>query len=106
MDRDDVRVREPGRRARFPQKSLAQIVLLGERSGQELDRDGAIERDVAREEDDPHAAAPELALERKSAGERFLQLEELGRRSWHRGWRVRGRPILRERGQQLPTSYL
>ena len=80
MNRNDVGMRELGSRARFPEKSLAEILLHGERLGQQLDRHGAIERDVAGEKHHGHAAAPDLALKRESAGERFLELEEFWRR--------------------------
>ena len=43
-----------------------------------LDGDVAVELHVAREIDDPHPAAAELALERVLAGERRLELEEIG----------------------------
>ena len=46
--------------------------------GQDLDGDVAIELHVAREVDDAHAAAAELALERVLTGEGGLEVEELG----------------------------
>ena len=63
MDRDDVRVREAGRRARLAQEPLARRVGAREVRRQHLDGDVAVELHVAREVDDPHAAAAELALE-------------------------------------------
>ena len=78
MDRDDVRVREAGRRARLAQESLARLGGAREVRRQDLDGDVAIELHVAREVDDAHAAAAELALERVLAGQGGLQVEELG----------------------------
>ena len=78
MDRDDVRMREPGGRARLAQESLARLGGAREVRRQHLDGDVAVELHVAREVDDAHAAAAELALEGVLAGERGLEVEEFG----------------------------
>jgi hypothetical protein len=82
MDRDDVRVREPGGRARLAQEALARLDRREVRR-EHLDRDVAVELYVAREEDDAHAAAAELALKRILAGEGGLEVEEFGGRLRH-----------------------
>jgi hypothetical protein len=51
VDLDGVRVREPGRDARFAQEPSAEGLVLGERFGDELDRDLPVELDVAPEVD-------------------------------------------------------
>jgi hypothetical protein len=83
MDGDDVRVRQPRRRARLAQEALARRRLGGQRRRQQLDRDGAVQRHVARQEDDAHAAAAELAVERVAAGDGGLEVEELGGEGGH-----------------------
>jgi hypothetical protein len=52
-------------------------------SGQDLDRDVAIELHVAGEVHHSHASAAELALERILAGQGGLQIEEVGGRMRH-----------------------
>src|SRR6185437_5799158 len=44
--------------------------------GQHFDRHQSVQLHLAREVDDPHPPAAELALERILAGERFLQIDE------------------------------
>src|SRR5207302_10497213 len=44
----------------------------------QLDRDRAVERHVAGQEHDPHAASDELALDRIAAGEQLLEGQEFG----------------------------
>ena len=83
MDRDDVRVREPGRHARLAQEPLPRRRCAREVRGQDLDGDVAIQLHVAREVNHAHAAAAELALEGVLAGQRGLQIEELGGRLRH-----------------------
>jgi len=63
MNGDNVRVRETGGHAGLPQKPVARLGITGEVSGQDLDRDVAIELHVAGEVHHSHASAAELALE-------------------------------------------
>ena len=66
----DVRMRQRAGGARLAQKALAHDWVGGEVRRQRLDRDEPVELDVAREVDDAHAAAADLALELVLAGER------------------------------------
>ena len=71
MDGHDVWVRQPPRGSRLAQKPLADDRRPTARcGGKRLDRDAAIELQVAREIHDAHAAAADLALELILAGER------------------------------------
>jgi len=56
---------------------------VGEMTRQDLDGDVAVELHIAREVDDPHATATELALERVLTGQGGLEVEELGRGVGH-----------------------
>ena len=85
MDRDDVRMREAGGRARLAQEPLARLGGAREVRRQHLDGDVAVELHVAREVDDAHAAAAELALEGVLAGEGGLELEEFAAELRHAG---------------------
>ena len=76
-DGHDVRMRERGGGLRLAQERLAQLGALGERGREDLDRDGPSEPDLAREVDDAHAAAADLAVERVLAGERGLEGDEV-----------------------------
>jgi hypothetical protein len=76
-------VREPRRRTDLAQEALAQLWLRGERGRQELDRDRALERDVAREVDYSHPAAAELPVYLVAACDRTLQCRELVRAGRH-----------------------
>ena len=78
MNGDDVRVRESRGHARLAEESFARCRGAGEVRREHLDGHVAIELHVAREVDDAHAAAAELALERVLAGQGGLQVEELG----------------------------
>ncbi len=68
---------EPGGGARLAQEPVARLGARRELRRQELDRDEAVERHVAREEHDAHAAAAQLALDGVAAGEDLLEREEL-----------------------------
>src|SRR5512144_1949322 len=70
MDRHDVRMRESRGRARLAEEPLARLRAAREVRRQHLDGDVAVELHVAREVDDSHPAAAELALQRVFAGER------------------------------------
>src|SRR6185437_15864073 len=76
VNRHDVRMRQPGGRARFAEESLARLGADGEMRREDFDGDVAVELYVAREIDDSHAAAAELSFERILAGEGGLELEE------------------------------
>ena len=89
-----MRVRETGGHASLSQEAVARLRITGEVSGQDLDRDVAIELHVAGEVHHSHAPAAELALERVLAGEGCLQVEELCRRMRHD---VKNRRVLADR---------
>ena len=74
-----------------PRDALARGGIAGEVRGEDLDGDIAIELDVAREVNDAHAAAAELALERVLAGEGGLEFEEVVGGVWHLAWNNGGR---------------
>src|ERR1019366_3922414 len=83
MDRHDVRMAELCPHLRLAQELLAQFrPRRGEHARQHLDRHRQREPQFAREVDDPHPAAPELALERVAPRHRLLERDELrvGRR--------------------------
>ena len=65
---DDVRMREPGYRARLAPETLELVGLVGYLAVQDLDRDLAVESLVDAEVDGRHAAAAELRLEPVAAG--------------------------------------
>jgi hypothetical protein len=67
---DDVRMAQLGHRPRLEQEAVAERRRGGKVRADDLDRDRPVERDVAREEDLPHRARPEHALERIPLGER------------------------------------
>ena len=77
-DRHDVGMRQLRRRARLPQEPLPQrrVPRLGGR--EQLDRDRPIEPHLPRQVHDPHAATPQLALERVAPGHGGLEREEEG----------------------------
>ena len=75
VDRHDVRVRQLGRGARLAQEPLANGRIGGQVGRKRLDGDGTVELEVARQVDDAHPAATDLAFER------VLALEEPARRS-------------------------
>jgi hypothetical protein len=52
----------------FPFKSGHILGIAGQRRGQDLDSDVAIQLHIAREVDHAHSATPELALERVLTG--------------------------------------
>jgi hypothetical protein len=62
VDRHDVWMRQTRRRARFSHEPIAQLGTRGELGRQQLDRHRSIEQHFAREIDDSHPAASELAL--------------------------------------------
>jgi hypothetical protein len=76
MDGDDVGMAQSGCGARLTEKPLFRVGLRGELGRKELDGDQALERDVARQEDDPHPPASQLALEGEPSRERRLELRE------------------------------
>ena len=63
---------ESRRQPRLAPKTLAVLLRRGELVAQHLDRDEAVQRDVAGEKHDAHAAATELANDLK------LRAEQLG----------------------------
>ncbi len=63
VDRDDRRVVERGGEARLAQEALAEAHVPGELGREELERDGAVEREVARAIDDAHSTAAEQRLD-------------------------------------------
>jgi hypothetical protein len=69
MDVDDVRMRELAGGAGLAQEAAADLRVRGDVRREDLERDLAVEPDVARAVDDAHAAAPELGLELELAGE-------------------------------------
>ena len=71
-------MRQLRRRARLPQEPLPQrrVPRLGGR--EQLDRDRPIEPHLPRQVHDPHAATPQLALERVAPGHGGLEREEEG----------------------------
>jgi hypothetical protein len=83
----DVGVRQSGRRACLTQEALAEVRLTRERRRQQLDRHVPVERQIARENHDAHAAAPELVLDGEAAPARVLQGAELRVERRMGGWR-------------------
>jgi hypothetical protein len=80
VHRHDVGMREAGGDPRLEQEPIAQPCLVSERRQQDLERDEAIEPDVPRKVHRPHTPAPELALERVTAGERAAHGFQIERR--------------------------
>jgi hypothetical protein len=78
VDGHDVGVGQPRRRPRFVQEPVAVLGLLGQPAGEQLDRHQAVERHVPRQEDDPHSAAAQLALDGVAARQQLLQRQEIG----------------------------
>src|SRR5260221_7568501 len=76
MNRNDVRMREPGGGASLLHESLARRGECCEMHRENFDRNVAIELHVAREVNDSHSAASDFALEGILSGERGLELEE------------------------------
>jgi len=60
---DDVRVKEPARRARLALEPLHEARVLGELGLEHLDRDGALHRGLKPAVDDPHPTAPDALLD-------------------------------------------
>ena len=60
-DRDDVRVRQLRGRLRLAQEALADAGAERQLGREHLDRDAAVQPDLARAVDHGHAAAPDLA---------------------------------------------
>src|SRR5262245_3815808 len=98
-------MRESGGRGCFAEKSLA-CCFAGEVGGEDFDGDVAIEMDVAREIDDPHSAAAELALERILTGEGRLQLEEFAGGLRHVGTAIDGEDLLQNQDRVQERSTL
>src|SRR5207302_9899951 len=71
-------MREPGGGARLLEEALALVGAGGEVRRKQVDGDGAVERHIAGQEHDAHAAAAELALDRIAAGEQLLEGQEFG----------------------------
>src|SRR3954464_1315522 len=91
MNRHDVRVGQPSRRSGFAQEPLAYFRIIGESLRKRLDGHEAIEADVAREVDDAHSAASDLALAVVLPGQRCLDVGRIGggrSAHWHKdaGW--------------------
>src|SRR5687768_9197421 len=76
MDGNDVRMREVRCRSCLAQETSFHLVARGIGGREYLDRHRPVELYVSRQEDDTHAATPELALEEVFAGKRVLQREE------------------------------
>jgi hypothetical protein len=60
---DHVLVLDAAGRLRLAFESRDELGVVGALAPQRFEHDGAIERGLAGEEDDPHAAAPDLALD-------------------------------------------
>src|SRR5262245_30634160 len=75
VDGADVRVVQAGGRAGLPEKALLVPGVVSQSGGQELERDGAAELEVARPVHDPHAAGSQA----------FENLEMGNKLSLHRG---------------------
>ncbi len=69
VDVDDVRVIDAVRRARLAQHPRAQVRLAAEIRPDQLERDDAIDEDVARPVHDPHPALPEAGFEAVTTGD-------------------------------------
>src|SRR5439155_27247089 len=78
VNRHDIGMRQPGGGARLLEEALALVGAGGEVRRKHLDRDGAVERHIAGQQHDAHAAAAELALDRIAAGEQLLEGQEFG----------------------------
>ena len=76
----DVRVAQARRHARFATETLAMLLGRRELVPQNLDRDQAMQRDVARKEHDAHSAASDLADDLELRAEVFDDLLVLPRR--------------------------
>jgi hypothetical protein len=76
MDRDDVWMRESGRGARLLHEPFARSGEAREMHREDLDGDVTIQLDVARQVDDSHSAAADLALQGILSGKCGLELEE------------------------------
>ena len=74
VNRDDVRMVERGRGTSFALEALDQPRSIRQLRGQDLDRDLAVELEVAREEDYGHPAAPEQLLDDEVALQLFREL--------------------------------
>jgi hypothetical protein len=100
-DRHDVWVRQPGRGARLVEEPLARCRLLRQFGRQDLDGHRPVEADLAGQVDDPHTAATQLAFQRITTGQRFLELVKVGARLvGHGGACMRGPPYARRSGRQ------
>ena len=77
VDRHDVRMRQARGRPRLSDETRAHPVVARELRRQKLDRHRALEGDVVGEEDDAHAAAAELTLDRVAAGDGVLERPKL-----------------------------
>ena len=85
MDGNDVRMRQPRRRLRFAQEPGTDVGPECQVGRQHLDRDRALQLDVASLVDYSHAATADLALDSVRPGER------LGQAGFERGHERRGR---------------
>jgi hypothetical protein len=61
VDADDVRVMQAGQRQCLAAQACQRCRVVAHVGAQHLERDAAVERELARLVDDPHAAAPDLA---------------------------------------------
>ena len=77
-DLDDVRMTHAGHRARFGEEAPAAVLVEREVRADQLDRDVALEAQVAREQDDAHAALAEPAVH---------AIAVVYQRAWHRAHR-------------------
>ena len=63
VDGDDVRMVDRGREQRLPLEALAEAVVVGQVRSDELQRHGALQRQLGRVVDDSHTAAPGEGLD-------------------------------------------
>ena len=70
----DARMAEPRRQPSFATKTLAVLFRRRELVAENLDGDQPVQRDVARQEDDTHPAASELAHDLELGAEKISDL--------------------------------
>ncbi len=76
-DRDDVGMRQLGRRPRLAHEALAKVGALRERRREHLERHVPVQLHLAREIHHPHPAASELALQRVLPRQGALEGDEV-----------------------------
>ena len=90
VNRDDVRMREPGGSTRLAHEPFAEVRVVGELRRQELDGNLTIEPHLACEVHDSHSAPAELAVKRVSADDGLLECDE--QCVWR--WRGHDKPLV------------